>query len=228
MRSCWTILCDFDGTIAQEDVTDSLLLRFGRPGWDALEADWRAGRIGSRQCMAGQIALLDCSEDELREHLAAVTIDSHFTAFVAAVQSRGWPLTVVSDGLDFAISEVLRRNGMAHLPVKANRLLPDGQRRWRLEFPYARPDCVAASGHCKCASAQAPLAKPDQRVLMIGDGASDFCVAKRADLTFARKRLLDHCLDNELAHRPVADFRQALALLPELDSLLTEAKELPP
>ena len=228
MRSCWTILCDFDGTIAQEDVTDSLLLRFGRPGWDALESDWRAGRIGSRQCMAGQIALLDCSEDELREHLAAMTIDSHFSAFVAAARSRGWPLTVVSDGLDFAISEVLRRNGMAHLPVRANRLLPDGPRRWRLEFPFARPDCVAASGNCKCASARAPQTTPDQRVLMIGDGASDFCVAKRADLTFARKRLLDHCLDSGLAHRPVADFRQALALLPELDSLSTVAKELPP
>ena len=66
MQSCWTILCDFDGTISQEDVTDSLLMRFGRPGWDALEVDWRAGKIGSRQCMAGQIALLDCSEDELR------------------------------------------------------------------------------------------------------------------------------------------------------------------
>ena len=43
----WTILCDFDGTIAVEDVIDSMLVRFGRPGWEALEDDWRAGRIGS-------------------------------------------------------------------------------------------------------------------------------------------------------------------------------------
>ena len=227
MESCWTVLCDFDGTIALEDVTDSLLLRFGRPGWDVLEADWRAGSIGSRQCMAGQIALLDCSEDELREHLAAVTIDSHFGAFVAKVKARGWPLVVVSDGLDFAISEVLRRYGLAQLPVVANRLLPDGPRRWRLEFPHARPDCSSASGNCKCAWARPPFAPKHQPVLMIGDGASDFCVARRADLSFARKRLLEYCLDHTLPHHPVADFRQALNLLPALDSFSTVAKILP-
>ena len=178
--------------------------------------------------MAGQVALLDCSEDELREHLAAVTIDAHFSAFVAAVRSRGWPLVVVSDGLDFAISEVLRRYGLSRLKVVANRLLPDGPRRWRLEFPHARADCINASGNCKCAWARPPLAAAGQPVLMIGDGASDFCVANRADVTFARKRLLEHCLDQALAYQPVADFRQALALLPTLDSILTAAKEQSP
>jgi hypothetical protein len=37
--SGWTILCDFDGTISVEDVIDSLLDRFGRPGWKVLEQD---------------------------------------------------------------------------------------------------------------------------------------------------------------------------------------------
>ena len=225
LKPCWTVLCDFDGTIAFEDVTDSLLLRFGRPGWDVLEADWRDGRIGSGQCMAGQVALLDCSEDELREHLAGVSIDHQFGAFVAAVESRGWPLVVVSDGLDFAISEILRRHRLSRLQVVANHLMPDGPRRWRLELPHARADCASASGNCKCARARPPLAAAGQPVLMIGDGASDFCVAGRADMTFARKRLLEHCLDQALTHRPVADFRQALALLPLLDSLLNVAKE---
>ena len=218
LASRWTVLCDFDGTIAQDDVTDSLLLRFGRPGWDALEADWRAGRIGSRDCMAGQVALLDCSIDELCDHLSTVVIDSYFPAFVAAVQSRGWPLTVVSDGLDFVITEVLRRHGLAALPVVANHLVADGARRWRLEFPHARPRCVSRSGNCKCA--QVPVS-PDalrRKVLMIGDGVSDFCVAERCDLSFARKQLLEHCLDNGLRHNAVTDFRQAFALLPTLDS----------
>ena len=47
---------------------------------------------------------------------------------------------------------------------------------------------------------------------MVGDGASDFCVAGRADLTFASKRLLDHCLDHGLAHRAFANFGQAIEL----------------
>src|SRR4051812_17596784 len=47
----WTVLCDFDGTISLRDVTDSLLERFGRPGWRELEQAWERGEIGSRECM---------------------------------------------------------------------------------------------------------------------------------------------------------------------------------
>lgn len=217
----WTLLCDFDGTISLEDVTDSLLLRFGRPGWDRLEADWREGRIGSRECLAGQIALLDCSADELDEHLAGLEIDPDFPAFVAAAERAGHRLHIVSDGLDLAIGRLLRRHGLGHLPVAANRLLPEGPRRWRLDFPHAARDC--SSGTCKCRFA----AEPERPVLMIGDGASDFCVAGRADLNWARKRLLDHCLDRNLPHRPVANFAQALRQLPELEHLEPRTSRLP-
>ena len=223
----WTVLCDFDGTIALEDVTDSLLVRFGRPGWDALEADWRDGRIGSRVCMQGQVGLLSCSRDELLDHIAAIRIDDRFAAFVAALEDRGWPLVVVSDGLDVVISAILRRYGLGRLQVIANHLRAVGPRSWQLDFPHGRRSCVAASGTCKCAWSGPPLVAPMSRGLMIGDGASDFCVAGRADMTFARKRLLEHCLDNGLQHRPVADFGQALALLPELATFALVARGLP-
>ncbi|MBX9716179.1 MAG: MtnX-like HAD-IB family phosphatase [Burkholderiaceae bacterium] len=222
----WTVLCDFDGTIAVEDVTDSLLMRFGRPGWDVLETKWREGIIGSRDCMEGQVALLDCSADELLDHVSAIPIDGQFNAFVAEVEAKGWPLIVVSDGLDFAISAILQRHGLGRLPVIANRLVQAGPRRWKLEFPHARPDCAAASGTCKCARARPPAIAAGSKVLMIGDGASDFCVAGRADITFARKRLLEHCLDNGLQHQPVADFAQARNLLHTL-SLSASAEKLP-
>jgi 2,3-diketo-5-methylthio-1-phosphopentane phosphatase len=215
-EAAWSVLCDFDGTIAQEDVTDSLLVRFGRPGWDVLEVEWREGRIGSRECMAGQIALLDCSRDELDEHLAGMSLDPDFARFAAAVAAAGASLTVVSDGLDYAIHAMLRRHGLGHLPVVASRLVANGPRRWKLEFPFAGAACISASGTCKCAWAEVPRVRPGTQVLMIGDGASDFCVAGRADLTFASKRLLDHCLDNALPHRACANFGQAIELWPAL------------
>jgi len=210
--TAWSVLCDFDGTIAQEDVTDSLLMRFGRPGWDVLEVDWREGRIGSRECMAGQIALLDCSRAELDEHLAGMTIDPDFGRFAAAVRDARAALTIVSDGLDYAIRSMLRRHGLDGLPIVASRLVQVAPRRWKLEFPFSAADCVSASGTCKCAWAGAPRVAPGTRVLVVGDGASDFCVARRADLSFSSKRLLDHCLDHGLPHRAVANFRQALEL----------------
>ena len=49
----WMVQSDFDGTISVLDVTDSLLQRFGQPGWQELEDQWERGEIGSRECMKG-------------------------------------------------------------------------------------------------------------------------------------------------------------------------------
>src|SRR2546425_827163 len=44
----WMVQSDFDGTISLLDVTDTLLNRFGKPGWQELEDAWERGEIGSR------------------------------------------------------------------------------------------------------------------------------------------------------------------------------------
>ena len=213
--SDWTILCDFDGTIALDDTTDTLLARFGRPGWEVLEADWRAGRIGSHDCMAGQVALLDMDRAELDAHLALRIIDPAFAQFVADARSSGLPIEVLSDGLDYAIHAILRRYGFDWLPVTANRLVACGERSWRLEFPNASATCRVASGTCKCARA-ARSQGARKRVLLIGDGASDYCVAEAADFTFAKGKLIQHCREKDLAHIAISGFADALALLPGL------------
>lgn len=214
--SRWTVLCDFDGTIALEDVTDSLLMRFARPGWTTLETAWRDGRIDARTCMAGQVALLECTRGELTAYLATVAIDPDFAPFAEAVRAAGMRLAIVSDGLDHACRAILDRHSLRHMPVIANRLVQEGTRRWRLDFPNARADCRSGCGTCKCA--HAPL---DDRapVLLIGDGASDFCPAERATFVFARDSLLARCRDLALPHRPVANFREARALLRGLASV---------
>ena len=213
--SDWTILCDFDGTIALDDTTDTLLERFARPGWEVLEADWRAGRIGSHDCMAGQVALLDMSWAELDAHLAERAIDPAFAAFVKASHSAGAHIEVLSDGLDYAIRTILGRNGLDWLPVTSNRLESVGDRDWRLAFPNASARCRVASGTCKCARADTAQAAR-KHALLIGDGASDFCVAGAADFVFAKGKLIAHCRAQDIPHVPIAGFADALNLLPDL------------
>ena len=211
--SHWTILCDFDGTISVEDITDSLLERFGRPGWQALEQAWKRGEIGSRDCMAQQVGLLEASDAELDAHLDGMMIDRAFPAFVAATRDAGVPLTVLSDGLDYAIRRVLGQHGLDDLPIVANRLEVVGESGWRLDFPHGRPNC--RSGNCKCASAGDAHAER-KRVLLIGDGTSDFCVAGEADLVFAKHRLIEHCRSAGIPYVPITGFADALELLPTL------------
>ena len=215
--SDWTLLCDFDGTISVEDTTDTLLERFGKPGWEKLEADWKAGRIGSRECMAGQVALLDMSRAELDAHLTERAIDPGFAAFVAYAKEHDMPIEILSDGLDYAIHFILQHYGFDYLPVTANRLEQIGDRRWRLGFPNSSATCRAASGTCKC-TVGAKAQGSDARVLMIGDGASDFCIADTADFVFAKGKLVTHCVAKNIPHAPIKDFAEALALLPALVS----------
>jgi len=213
--SAWTILCDFDGTVAVDDTTDTLLDRFGRAGWEVLEEDWRAGRINSHDCMAGQVTLLDMDRAELDAHLDARAIDAAFPQFVHLAQAHGIHIEILSDGLDYAIHRVLARNGLDWLPVTANALESVGAREWRLNFPNASATCRVASGTCKCARAQRAQATR-KKVLMIGDGASDFCVAESSDFVFAKGKLIAHCIAENIAHAPIQDFADVIGLLPAL------------
>lgn len=215
LPSGWNILCDFDGTIALEDVTDSLLTRFARPGWELIEAAWRAGRIGSRECMSAQIALIDADRDELDGVLDGMPVDPAFEEFVRMARSAGAGLSVVSDGLDYAIERILAREGLDRIAIVANRLSQTGPRAWRIDFPYANADAGCRSGTCKCLCAGRESAAR-RRVLLVGDGQSDFCVAAQADFVFAKGKLIEHCRKQQIAHAPIAGFAEALALLPAL------------
>ncbi len=214
-RGGWMVQCDFDGTISTEDVTDSLLQRFGRDGWQALEDAWERGEIGSRECMKGQIALLDMDRGALDAHLATLAIDPHFAAFVRAARDGGMPVQVVSDGIDHAIHQVLQRHGLGDLPVIANRLVQTGPRSWQLQSPWASAHCVRASGNCKCERLAEQKLQVD-RVLYVGDGSSDFCVSGKADFVLAKHRLIDHCRAQGIAHAPFTGFDEALALMQAL------------
>ncbi len=221
----WTILCDFDGTISVDDVTDVLLERFGRPGWQALEGEWHSGRLSSRLCMQGQIALLDVGKDELDAQIDELRIDPAFPAFVRAARRAGHELSIVSDGLDYAIRRILARHGLTDIPIHANHLIQDGPRSWRLESPFADKSCRVDSGTCKCVCAQ-KAQKKRTHVMLVGDGASDFCAAERVDFVFAKYRLNEHCRAKDIHHVSIVGFADAIDLLPALVGELDEQTSL--
>lgn len=164
--------------------------------------------------MTGQVALLDMSRAQLDAHLDGLWIDSAFADFVALSRQYGVPLKIVSDGLDYAIQRLLQPHGLHDLPLTANALqATHDARRWQLATPHAQSGCQ--SGACKCAVADAAR-QQKSRVLLIGDGASDFCVAARADFVFAKSRLIEHCRAMGLPYLPITGFEDAMQYLPQL------------
>lgn len=208
----WQAIVDFDGTIASEDTTDRILERFADAGWEEIEAAWLAGEIGSRECMALQVGLLHVSADVLDTFVDSLELDRGFLAFADTCRRLGIALTVVSDGLDRTIRAMLNRIGMPGVPVIANHLEPVAGDRWRLTSPHAASDGSCASGTCKCRVAQA-----DERVatILVGDGRSDFCIAERADIVFAKNGLIAHCRAAGIEHQPFSQLADAALLLDE-------------
>jgi 2-hydroxy-3-keto-5-methylthiopentenyl-1-phosphate phosphatase len=207
----WHIVCDFDGTVTRTDAVDNILERFADPSWEAIEDEWLSGAIGSRECLSRQLAMVKATPNELLGYFDSVDIDPAFPDFVELVMSRGATLDIVSDGIEQGIARVLSRNNAPLLPIIANRLRQVGPDSWRIEFPYSSDACRAASGNCKCKSA--PKGK---RVLVIGDGQSDMCVAGTADFVFATGRLAEHCEHNGIPYARFNTFADLPALLARL------------
>ncbi|PIT58784.1 MtnX-like HAD-IB family phosphatase [Snodgrassella alvi] len=210
----YTILCDFDGTISEQDVTDTLLNHFGNEKCALLEQQWLDGIIGSRECMRQQIANMQASQAELDSVLAQIRIDPAFSAFIDLVRNAHLNVHIVSDGLDYAIQMILKRYNFDFLPIFANRLLHDQRQGWKLDFPYANEHCLKASGNCKCQHRRQLVGF--QKIFYVGDGTSDFCVADKVDLVFAKDKLIDFCQQQDIRHYPIKDFNDVVAILPDL------------
>ncbi|CAI8949165.1 MtnX-like HAD-IB family phosphatase [Pseudomonas sp. IT-P176] len=212
----WHIVCDFDGTITRTDVIDSILQRFADPGWKAIENAWVAGDIGSRECLSRQLSLVKATPNELLDLFDTIEIDPDFPDFVDHVIGLGASFEVVSDGIEQAIARILARHYASLLPILANRLRQIDCSQWRIDFPHASDACRAAAGNCKCRSTATA-----RRVLVIGDGQSDMCVAATADFVFAKDRLAEHCKRNSIAYARFDSFAELPALLALLPSVST-------
>ncbi len=115
---------DFDGTVSLTDTTDHLLDRFAGPEWQEVEQDWVAGRIGSRECLARQIAMICASECEIEDAVLAIAIDPAFPAFAALAAEHGATLEIISDGFDRFIMPILNSGFYAakfQIPAMRNR-----------------------------------------------------------------------------------------------------------
>jgi 2-hydroxy-3-keto-5-methylthiopentenyl-1-phosphate phosphatase len=204
----YSVLVDFDGTIALEDTTDLVLERFAVPQWRNVEADWVAGRIGSRECLSRQIDFVHASHAELDQLADGVALDPAFPQFVAAGRELGLSMAVASDGFDRIILRALARINVT-LPVVSNRLVPMPGDRWRAEFPNFFDHCRSQSGNCKCSMFEGVSAP----VILIGDGRSDFCPAAQASLVLAKKPLAAHCRDKGIDHIQIESFSDATRAL---------------
>src|SRR5262249_12993758 len=158
------VFLDFDGTISRVDVVDAILDRYADPAWERVEREWKAGRIGSRACLAAQIALVTASEAEVGSLLSAIEIDPGFPPLPDGCGGAGSPVHIVSDGFDYCIGRILKQlpaaqqARLSQVTINSSHLEPAGPGepgRWRTAFRFMDADCAHGCATCKPAVMEA-------------------------------------------------------------------------
>jgi 2-hydroxy-3-keto-5-methylthiopentenyl-1-phosphate phosphatase len=183
-----TVLIDFDNTITLFDVLDDIIKRFSvDKRWIALEEAWREGRIGSRECLEGQLGSVRMTKKGLTRYLSRVRLDPYFKKLLMLSRERGMKMAIVSDDFSFIIKRILKESGLDRIRIHSNamRFRKD---TFKLVFPHTNGRC----GRCaNCKRMHLSKYKDRNRIIIyIGDGLSDVCPAKHADLVFAKGSLL--------------------------------------
>ena len=203
------VFCDFDGTITEVDVTDQILSQLAHPSWREVEQEWVRGSIGSRECLERQMALVSTTRAELNALVDGIPADPHFRSFQAFLVRQRVPFYVVSDGFNYIIQRVLKREGVNGLLRNGARLFASGLRidgrHLKLSFPYSASPCEHGCATCKAAIMRR-LGKGKSPVVFVGDGLSDRYAVEAADLVFAKGQLLAYCQQEDIACRPFETF----------------------
>ena len=201
------VFLDFDGTVSRADVVDAILERYAAPEWQRAEEEWRAGRIGSRECLRRQVALVRGEPAAVDALVDAIGIDEGFAALLEACGAAGAPVHIVSDGFDYCIRRLLRlapaaaQAAVQAIEVRASHLEPADGGAWRTAFPFPAEPCAHGCATCKPAVMR-ELTPDGHTSIFVGDGLSDRYAAAAADLVFAKDKLAAFCVEHGIVHTP--------------------------
>lgn len=206
------IACDFDGTITQRDTLHVIVETFGAKGvWGAIEPALRAGELTLEQAMERQFAAVRATRDEVLDAvLRDAPVRAGFHEFLAWAGERGHRLVVLSSGFRTVIDAILAKAGIADLVIHSH----------EARFSAEGCELVWSDRGERCELCGRPCKRHDlarhrrgERLVYVGDGISDRCAARAADLVFARDGLAEHLRAEGVPFVPFEDFFEVRAVL---------------
>lgn len=206
------IACDFDGTITQRDTLHAIVEAFGGWGvWDEIEPRLRAGELTLEQAMERQFAEVRSTPEAVRELvLREAPLRPGFAELVEWARRNGHRLVVLSSGFRSVIDAILAEGGVRGLAIHSH------------EARFSAEGCrlVWSDRGERCRICERPCKRHDlvaewrgEPLVYLGDGISDRCAARMADLIFARDGLADYLAGERVAYLPFEDFFEVRARL---------------
>lgn len=191
------ILCDFDGTVSKKDALYYFFKTYCIDGWQDVEKLWVEKKISSKECLEKEFNLVpDLNQSLTDNYLKTVEIDETFKEFYEFCKKNEIDICIVSDGIDYFIKKILENYEIKNIKIISNHGEFKND-KFELSYPNEKSTCINNLGTCKC-SILNNMKNLYEKVFFVGDGISDFCVAKKADILFAKKSLSDFCKQNNI------------------------------
>jgi 2-hydroxy-3-keto-5-methylthiopentenyl-1-phosphate phosphatase len=204
------LVVDFDGTVTETDLLDTIASTFGDPTvYQEVEDGLHEGRLTLREVITREFEpVRKPLDDVVRWELANVRIRPGFNELVGLARERGWRVVVVSSGFHELIEPILEREGV-EVELHANRVdpRPDG---WRVLWQYDE-SCDSCGESCKRSVVQEIAG--DGEIVYIGDGISDRCAAEASDRVFATRGLARYLDERGIPFEHFDDFHSITASL---------------
>ena len=209
-----TVVLDFDGTITLDDCLRLVLARHV-PQWPALMAAADEGELTQVGALETAVGLLRPPREQVLQEIAdAAVLRAGFPAFLERLRAGHGRAVVISVGFRDGIQAVWRRKGLPAILTYAAELADDGP-SYRLVLDPQFGDCpICGPRHCK-GSVVRSLRRRGDLIVAFGDGSRDLCMAREADVVFARAELARLCRRETIPWFPLEDFTRAWQTLLE-------------
>ena len=207
----YIVFTDFDGTITVEDIGDKMFQTFGDGEKCNIHfQEYTQGKIDARECWRRSCETLEgVSYDEFTTFAAQQRTDEHFGPFLHYCSDHSIPVIVLSDGFDAYINTILDANGFSTLPRYSNELQFLDSGDIIPVFPHTDAECLQCA-NCK---RNHVLTHAGERhvIVYIGDGYSDRCPVRFADVVFAKGSLVSYCEKENITYHRFSTFDEVLA-----------------
>lgn len=213
------IFCDFDGTVCLQDVGANFFRTFAAEKAKKFTEELLSGTITMQDWLRQLCeAISSISRTEFNAYIDQFALDPYFKSFVQFVEERGLALTVLTDGLDVYVERIISNAGLVdRVPFFANHaelVGMNGSLQLIVTFPYTDAECNLC-GNCKRNHLLTNSAD-DDIIVYIGDGFSDRCPVRFADIVFAKRELIKYCQQQNITNHEFKHFNDVQAKLEQI------------
>ena len=213
IKNEFKVFIDFDGTITKKDVGESIFREFGhKEKINLIIKDLLSDKITAKQSWIEMCKTINhVNINLLDSFIDGISVDPGLHNFISFCESNDIEVIVLSDGFDYYIDRVFKRENLSRLKYFSNHLRISDRNKLTPVFPYSDMDCRSSANNKR--NHIINNSSDDDFTIYIGDGNSDKDPALYCDFIFAKKGLLKFCEKESITYFPYDNLDEVVSKL---------------